>query len=250
VTTGDRQPRHRAIRDALRAMIAGPDYAPGDRIPAERDLAARFGASRMTVRRAIDDLVRLGALERDSTNGTFVRRPVVTRPVGGPVRGLSQILRDADGSPTSRLEAFAVAPAGARIARRLGTTPGEPIIELRRLRLAGERPFCVETSYVPRVIAPELTADDLDGASLYRVLEERYGVVPHRADETIGLGRASPDEAASLGLEPGAPVLLLRAVVFDARDVPMEYLVSINHPDRVAFGVSGGEPVEPEERER
>lgn len=242
MATGGRQPRHRAIRDALQAMIAGPQYVPGDRIPPERELAASFGASRMTVRRAIDDLVRLGALERDSTNGTFVSRPAVTRPVGGPVRGLSQILRDAEGRPASRLEAFAVEPATARIASRLQVAPGEPLVVTRRLRLVGDRPFCVETSHVPRMLAPGLAAADLEDASLYRVLEERFGVAPHRADETIGLGRASPEEAASLGLDPGAPVLLLRAVVFDARDVPVEVLVSVNHPERVVFGISGGGP--------
>jgi GntR family transcriptional regulator len=231
-------------------MIAGPEYGPGERIPPERELATRFGASRMTVRRAIEDLIRLGVLERDSTNGTFIRQPAVVRPVGGPVRGLTQVLRDVSGTPTARLEAFAVEPARSAIARGLQVHAGEPVVVIRRLRLVGDVPFCLETSYLPQALVPGLAAGDVEGGSLYRMLEERYRIQPVRADETIGLSRASPAEAASLGLDADVPVLLLRATVFDAGDRPVEYLVSVNHPDRVAFGVSRpssvpGQPQEP-----
>jgi GntR family transcriptional regulator len=152
------------------------------------------------------------------------------------VLGITQMLRDADGAPTSRLLAFAIEPATAGIAGRLAVGAGEPIVTLRRLRLVGGRPFSLETSYLPRMAVPGLSVEDLADGSLYRVLGERYGIQPTRADETIGLSRASPREAEALELDADAPVLLLRAVVFDQRDQPVEYLVSVNHPDRVEFG--------------
>jgi GntR family transcriptional regulator len=237
--TDGRGPLHRQVRTALQEMIEGAEYGPGDRIPSERELSERLGVSRMTVRRAIEDLTGLGLLERRSTSGTFVREPTVLRGVGGPAMSLSQRLRAGGAEPGSRLLSFEAKPAPRKIAERLRLSVGERLVVSRRLRLVNGQPFSLETSYLPQALVPGLAAADLVAGSLYQTLRERYGLAIGTSEDTISLSRATPDEAELLEIEADAPVLLLRSVVADTTGRPVEYLVSVNHPDRVAFRVTG-----------
>ncbi|MCC6312434.1 MAG: GntR family transcriptional regulator [Thermomicrobiales bacterium] len=219
-------------------MVEGSDYEPGDRIPSERELADRLGVSRVTVRRAIEDLTRLGLLERRSTSGTYVRNPSFLRDVGGPAQGLSQRLRAA-GEPSSRLISFQTTSASRKIAQRLGLSLGAPVVLSRRLRLVNGQPVSLESSYLPQMRVPGLAAADLLEGSLYQILRERYGIAIGPSDDILNLSWAAPDEAELLGLPADSPVLLLRSTVADAAGQPIEYLVSVNHPERVAFHVVG-----------
>jgi len=140
------------------------------------------------------------------------------------------------GTPGSRLLSFQVIRAPLKIAEKLQLRLGEPVIVLRRVRLANDIPFCIETSYLPADMLPGLSAEDFaNNASLYDILQRRYGVSLVKNDETLKLSFATPEEAELLDLKVGAPVLLLRCVVMDENDRRIEYLVSVNHPDRVVF---------------
>ena len=231
------QPLHAQVQTTIRDMIKRGEYVPGDRIPSERELADEFGISRMTIRRALDDLVRQEVLERRSTSGTFVRETHVVRHVGvGSTLGLTQLLEQEGAQAGSRLLSFAVEPAGRQIAAQLGVRRDERVVRLRRLRLANHEPFCVETSYLPLARVPALAADDLAGqASLYALLRARYGIAIGSSDEVLSVTLTTEDEADALGLVAGDPALLLRATTFDVEQQPIEYLHSVNHPERVAF---------------
>ncbi len=236
----DHGPLYRQVRAALQGMIEGAEYESGDRIPSERELSERLGVSRMTVRRAIEDLTALGLLERRSTSGTFVRQPQVVRGAGGSAQSLSQKLRAAGGEPGSRLLSFETTPAPRRIADHLQVAVGQPLVVSRRLRLINGEPFTLETSYLPQALVPGLAAADLVDGSLYEVLRGRYAIEPGTTQDIISLSRATPDEAEMLEILTDAPVLLLRSVVSDNEERPIEYLVSVNHPERVVFRVDGG----------
>jgi GntR family transcriptional regulator len=231
------QPLYLQVEATLKEMIEGVAYSPGEQIPSERELSEQLGVSRMTVRRAIENLIRHGLLERRSTNGTYVRQPQVLRQVGKDFAlGLTQQLVDKGVSPGSQLISFQVTRAPLKIAEKLQLRLGAQVIVLRRLRLANNTPFCIETSYLPADLLTGLTAEDFtNNASLYNILQTRYGVSMVKNDETLKLSFATPEEAALLELKPGAPVLLLRCVVMDQNDRRVEYLVSVNHPDRVVF---------------
>jgi GntR family transcriptional regulator len=231
------QPLYQQVEATLKEMIEGVVYSPGDQIPSERELSEQLGVSRMTVRRAIENLIHRGLLERRSTNGTYVRQPQVLRRVGKDFAlGLTQLLKDEGVTPGSRLISFQTILAPLKIAEKLGLRLGEPVIVIKRVRLANDVPFCIETSYLPADYLPGLTAEDFThNASLYNILRDRYAVQMVKNDETLKLSFATPDEAGLLEMKSGAPVLLLRCVVMDQNERRMEYLVSVNHPDRVVF---------------
>lgn len=228
------------VREYVTDLIDRGVYEPGDKLPSERELAAVLGVSRMTVRRALNELVTEARLERDSTNGTNVRRPPVPRTFGDHYpHGLSEILGEAGLHPGSRLLGFTVKPASETVVRNLGVEPEEPVLEIRRVRTMDGTPFCIETSVLPRRRVPTLSEDDLSQQqSLYKTLRESFGIIPTAAEKAISISFARPEEASLLRLPPRSPVLLLRSVVVDDHGFPLEYLTSVNHPHLVAFSTS------------
>ncbi len=232
-------PLYLQVEATLKEMIEGLAFSAGEQIPSERELSEQLGVSRMTVRRAIENLTRRGLLERRSTSGTYVRPPQVLRRVGKDIAvGLTQMLQESGSVAGSRLLSFATERAPLKIAEKLNLRLGTPVIVIRRLRTVNNaQPFCVETSYLPQEIVPGLCADDLaeSNTSLYRIMQQRYGIRFIRNEETLKISFATQEEAELLGLKHGDPIMLLRSVIIDDRERPVEYLKSVNHPDRVVF---------------
>lgn len=230
-------PLYRQIEDTLQEMIDGTEYQPGDRIPSERTLAELLGVSRMSVRRAVENLTRRGILERRSTSGTYVRRRQVVRPAGPlHVFSLSQSLRQGGVAPGSQIMEMEHIRAPRRIASRLKIRIGAYTWRIRRLRLADEQPFCIETSLLPDALVPGLDRDALqNGSSLYHLLEKEYNLHASTSQDEWSIAPSTQEEAELLQLPPGTPILLMRSVIYDQHGRPIEYLKSVNHPGRVIF---------------
>lgn len=221
----------------LRNLMLETGMSHGDRIPSERELAERFGISRMTVRKALTQLVDAGHLERRGTAGTFLPEPAVVRPLSKRVStAISEVVGQAGHKPGARLLFFEQAQADANIARRLQLDEGAAVIVIKRLRLSDAVPFCVETSYLPQHRVPGLVAADVFAApSLYALLRERFGMTFATSDFHVSVAAAPEIEADLLGLAPGVGALAMRSTVYDRDGQPAEFLISWNHPDRVAF---------------
>lgn len=239
--TGTNRPLYQQIERTLKEMVAGEEFNPGERIPSERDLAVQFGVSRMTVRKAVDNLAALGILERDSTSGTRVRHPNVTRGIGPQTTtSISKLLHDSGAESGSRLLFFEESRATKKMAARLNLEVGESLIVIRRLRLVNNKPFCIETSYLPKLLVPRLAAEDLlESASLYSLLETRFSICVETSDQIISVSYATEEEADLLDIKPSEAVLLQRSLVKDQEERPIEYVTSVNHPALVVFRSNG-----------
>ncbi len=233
-------PLYLSIQQYVQALIEGPDYGPGDNIPSERLLAERLGANRMTVRKAIDRLVAMGLLERNSTSGTRIPPPRITRPLDPRTSlGISRLIQISGGEPGSRLLAFDTRPADIAVAARLGVPEGTQMVVIRRLWTVDATPFCIETSHLAAARVPGLSADDLAaGQSLHTLLRERYGIGAFSGEREIGVVRCSEAEATLLRLATCDAALVLRLINSDGAGRPVEYLRSINHPQLVLFRTS------------
>lgn len=233
--------------DLVRQLIRDSGMSPGERLPSERDLAERFGISRMTVRKALQTLVAEGTLERRGTAGTFLPEPAVVRPLSRQVStAISEVVGRRGRQPGARLLFFEQVAADTHVARRLCLPEGAPVIVIKRLRLSDGLPFCVETSHLPQQRVAGLTAADVvDAPSLYALLRERFGLTFAASDFQIAAAPPPEAEAGFLGLAPGAVALTMRSTVHDREGVPAEYVLSWNHPGRVTFeslGEAGGRP--------
>jgi GntR family transcriptional regulator len=196
----------------MRELIAGS--RPGDRLPSERDLAARWGVARMTVRHAMDSLVAEGLAVRRQGSGTYVAAQPMVRFLG--LTSFTQDMRERGLVPASRLLAFGIQPADATLASRLRVSPGERTVSFTRLRLGSGEPMAVETVWIPAMLVPGLEPVDLDG-SLYELLARRYRIATGAASVTIEPVLPDARTRALLTIPDDQACLRLRMIDSDAR---------------------------------
>lgn len=216
-------PAHAQIEEQLAELIAGGALAPGERLPPERDLAAELGVSRMTLRHALSSLVRRGLVTRavGRSGGTFVAEPKVERALGA-LGGLSDQLRRQGRVAGATVSSATEKPAGPATAAALGLAPGERVHEVVRVRFADGEPLALERSSFPAHRFPGLLELPLDG-SLYELLAERYGDAPRRAVERLEPVLAGREDAGALGVDEGAPLMLVERTAYGAAGVPLEF---------------------------
>jgi GntR family transcriptional regulator len=200
----------------LRQLVATAGV--GARIPGERDLARDWGVARMTVRNAIDILVRAGQLERRPGAGTFVVEPPYAKTLG--LSSFTDDMRRRGRVPSSVVLSFTVRPAGSDTSVRLGIDEDEPVYEFTRLRLADGQPIAVETNWIPVERAPALGEGELEG-SLFELLNDRYGIVPGEATSTIDAVLPDAGAASALAIGVHAPCLRIRMDYLDQRRRPL-----------------------------
>ena len=230
----------RVQRDLMELLKAG-EYKPGSKIPSERELSERFGASRMTTRKAIDKLVEEGALERRGTSGTYLPTKLLARTLSQDTAfGFSEMAHEHGRTSGSELLFFERHKADEETAELLGLSEGDPVIEICRQRTIDDVPVCIELSKIPARLVPGLSAADVvQNTSLYQLFLERYSVKLRRGDARLSVGSLNEEEAELLGLPPGSPVLDYQSIVFLEDGSPFEFVRSINHPQLVAFKISG-----------
>jgi GntR family transcriptional regulator len=167
----------------------------GDSIPSERQLGVDLGVSRLTVRAALDELVREGYLVRRRGAGTFVAEPKVAK--GIDINSFSDDMRARGMTPASRTLDLAIVPAGARMGRILHVSPAEPVVAVKRLRLADGDPMAIELLHVRQSLVPGMTASDLEENSFYDLLASRYDLSIIGGSQTIESTRPRCSSSAS-----------------------------------------------------
>jgi len=216
------------IRERVMELIETLEV--GQAIPSERRLCEQLGVSRLTLRAALDDLVREGHLTRRHGSGTFVSRPKIAQPL--TLTSFSEDMRRRGMVPGSRTLELTVVPAGARLGRRLQLSPEDPVVRVTRLRLADGEPMALEVLHVPAALVPGLTQADLENRSFYELMEERYGVHISSATQTIEPTVTSAEESEALGVPLHSPAFLFERTTLTASGRPMEFVRSFYRGDR------------------
>src|SRR5215467_6677435 len=208
------------IEDWLAEAIGAGRLAPGDRMPSEQDLAAWFGVSRMTLRQALAKLARRGLVTRTvgRRGGTFVAERKLEQD-RTTLAGFSEQLRRHGMQPGARVLFATQRPAGPVAAAALELPEGDPVHEVRRVRLGDGRPIVLEQSLFPAALFPGL-------------LEGRYGQRPHRARESLEPVTAGVREAEALEVAEGAPLMLVERVAYAQTGQPVEFARDLFRGDR------------------
>lgn len=228
------QPLYSRFEELVRERIDAGEWPAGTLIPSERELSAEFGLSRATTRKALDRLVAEGVLRKEARRGTYVAEPKTVFEAL-TLRGFSSQALEAGASPASRLIRFERVVPAAQVASRLDVPTSQLVYLIERLRTVDGTPVALHQSHVPMHLAPELQQEDLESRSLYEVLSSRYGLRVDHAQETLESSLATQYEAVVLGVQPGAPMLLLniRLVTTDGR--PLEVVKVAFRGDRVTL---------------
>jgi GntR family transcriptional regulator len=202
----------------------------GEAIPSERQLSGDLGVSRLTVRAALDDLVREGFLERRHGAGTFVSEPKIAQEL--TMTSFTEDMRRRGMVPSSKTLELKTVAAGARLGRLLHVSPSERIVVVTRLRYADRETMAIETLHVSEALVPGLTAKDLEQHSFYELLEERFGVIVVGGGQAIEPTVTNEEESAALGVPLHSPAFLFERTTNAADGTIVEYVRSIYRGDR------------------
>jgi GntR family transcriptional regulator len=212
----------------------------GDAIPAERQLSAELGVSRLTLRAALDDLVHEGYLVRRRGSGTFVSEPKIAQEL--TMTSFTDDMRRRGMVPSSRTLDLRVVPAGAALGRVLHVSPSEPVVVIKRLRLADRETMAIETLHVRQSLVPGLTGRDLEQHSFYELLQERYGLTIAGGLQTIEPTVTDADESEALGVPLHSPAFLFERVTRSKSGEVIEFVRSIYRGDRYRLVTELTEP--------
>jgi GntR family transcriptional regulator len=222
------RPKGEALREILEGLVAS--LGPGAELPSERVLAEHFGLARMTVRTEIDRLVTEGLVYRLHGRGTFVAEPRVAQAV--LFSSFSEDMRARGMTPGSVVRSRELIEAGPFLARTLEVAAGAPVAEFERVRTADGEPLALERVYLSAERFPGIEEADLEHASLFELLAERYDTSLSGADQRVVAVAIEAEEAPLLGVDEGVPGLRFHTLARDARGVPAYYATSLFRGDR------------------
>jgi GntR family transcriptional regulator len=215
-------PLYQQIKALLVMALDAGEWKPGEAIPSEIELAARFQVSQGTVRKAVDELAAENLLFRRQGKGTFVATHLEPR-----VRFRFLRLAPKEGAPEpaqSKVLDCRRLRAAADVARALEIKAGDPVVAIRRLLSFSNTPTVIDDIYLPGALFKGLTADLLNDYSgpLYGLFESEFGINMVRAEEKIRAVAAPDDVALALGLASSIPLLCVERISFTYGNRPVE----------------------------
>jgi GntR family transcriptional regulator len=216
------KPLYSRIQEYIAELILSGKLAPDAKIQSEREFSEDLGVSRMTVRRAITELVNEGLLERKHGSGTYVARPKVTYEAA-ELANYVEAMRRRNIATASQLLEFGQVPAGRRLADLLRIEIGAAIYRVSILRLANRVPVILERVFVSCTRCPELEEWDLEKTSIHDLLTDVYHISPGRISQTVEATVAADTVAQQLRVEEGFPLLMLSRLIFGGGQEPVVF---------------------------
>jgi GntR family transcriptional regulator len=230
-------PKYYQLASILRQQIDNGEWQPRQPIPSERQLEVLYNVSRTTIREAIDYLTRQGYLYREHGRGTFVSPPKLQKALM-ELTSFSEDLLKRGIRPGQIIREISTVIPPASILQRLELAPGTPMLKLERIRLGNDVPIGLQTSFLVLEPGQGITRAEMEEAgSLYKLLQEKFHIIPSEADETLEVTVATKEEAELLQIEEGAPLLLSERVLFAQNRRPVEYVKILYRGDRYRYYV-------------
>jgi GntR family transcriptional regulator len=234
-------PLYIQIAGLLRGRIEAGLYKAGDKIPSENELTETFNISRTTAQSAIEELVKARLAYRTRGKGTFVATPFIGE--FSFYSSFTEDMRRRGLEPGTRVISLDKADPPAEMAMKLKMPEGD-YYRLVRLRLANDEPMVLQKAFLPARLFPGLETQDFNAHYLYEIMRTVYGLQPTWGEAIIESEGASEEEAASLDVKPGAPVLLIWHLTSNEKHERIEYVRSVYRADRFSFS-TGRNPMSP-----
>jgi len=222
------------VETVLAGEITDGDLRVGDQLPTEDRLIARFGVSRITVRRAIQNLVSRGLVEIRRGKGTFVAAPKITQDLK-ELSGFVEDMHALGHKPTARVIGKEIVAANATVARQLALTRGEHVVRIRRVRLANGVPLSFDETYLPLEIGKKIITNNLKLEPIFSLLERKYDVPLIEAEYKLDAVAAENEVARALKVKPQSPIFRIERTSYSTGSRPVDYETLYYRGDLVRF---------------
>jgi GntR family transcriptional regulator len=210
------------VETVLASEIADGDLRVGDQLPTEDNLISRFGVSRITVRRAIQNLVSRGLVEIRRGKGTFVAAPKITQELT-ELSGFVEDMHALGRKPTARVISKEIVNADATVASQLALTKGEHVVRIRRVRLADGIPLSFDETYLPLEIGKKIITNNLKAEPIFSLLERKYDVPLIEAEYKLDAAPAEAEVAAALRVKQRSPIFRIERTSYSTGGRPVDY---------------------------
>ncbi|HEY2674161.1 MAG TPA: GntR family transcriptional regulator [Rugosimonospora sp.] len=204
----------------VKEEIANGSLRPGMRLPPERELCLQLNISRVTLRKALSELVREGMVNSSHGRGWYVSGAPPRKEWPNSLESFTETAGRMGLVASSQVLRAETVAATLDEAEELSIAPGTAMFHLERVRLLSGVPIALDLTRIPLALAPDLPVTDFSSASFYEMVS-RAGVEMRRADSTIEARPADAEVAGHLDLAVGKPVLVMRQLVVDDADRPL-----------------------------
>lgn len=227
-------PLYHKIKEAILEEIE-QNMQPGDLLSPEPELQRRYGVSRITIRRAMQELENAGVIVKRQGKGTFVQEKM-THELSYLTSWTESMTAQGLIPKTLKTEITEIDPP-PRIIEQLKMELGEKIVRISRVRGIGEEAISIMTNYLREKYVPGLAVRSLNKESVYQTLENDYGLELAFGKDIVGAREATDQEAAILGIQPYSPVLIVTRTTFLTGNIPLEISVVVSRADRYQYQV-------------
>lgn len=229
-----RLPKYAQIKEVIRQKILSNEWTDGCRIPIEAEFCTMFDVSRITVRKALEELQAEGYLVKIQGKGTYVRSQVLEQHLS-KFYSFSEELRKRGLLEEAEIIEMTVIGANAKLAANLEIGVSEPVLRIIRLRRTENGPYAIETSYIPQRYVENITRKMIDDHGLYHTMRE-LGVEVNTARETFRAFNINKEQSQLLDLRIDAAAMELTRVAYSGATV-VEYCVSVVRGDFFSYTV-------------
>lgn len=229
-------PLYFQIKENLMNKIRSHFYEVGNLIPSETELQEEYKVSRITIRRAVRELVQEGYLTTHQGKGTFVSKPKASQELN-LITSWAETMMSLGMQPETKYIQFSEITAPVNIVNLLNISLGDKTYKIERLRYADNEPVCWMFNYLNPRYVPDLLKKGLIGESLYETLEKRYNIILNMAVETVEAKAAKGKEASLLHIRRGAPLLYVTRTTYDTYGIPIEVVTAASRADKYAYTV-------------
>lgn len=230
-----RLPLYFQLEELIKKAITTGELKPGDMIPTEWEIIDYFKLSRTTVRQALSDLVNENLLYRKKGIGTFVSKPKIDLQYMGNMVSYNEQISSMGLTPSTKVLKFEVIAADEFLAREMGLSNGDKVIELVRLRFADEEPIAVVQSYLPYDLCNYILDVDMENNSLYQILSSQKNTTVVLVERVVEAKIVSREDGKLLNVEKGFPVQSFLNKAFNEEGRVLEYCSSRYRGDRNKF---------------
>ena len=217
-------PLYQQIKEDIKAAIQQGIYKAKEQIPTEPELSAEYSVSRITVRRAIEELCNEGYLIKRQGLGTFVSTPRIHRKIteGNRLESFSTLCQSCNMVAGAHLLSRQIVPIRQEEQEFFGLGSDALLIYVERLRTADNLPIFLENMFFPYQTYRGLMTEDLNNRSIFQVMKQIDGrTVNDTSRRTLEIAKASPKQAQKLGISTGEPLLFMNCYFIDQEGHPL-----------------------------